>query len=430
VLANNSSVTEGNQDGINVYGSNTVVDHCTIGWTDDENIGIGALVAGFTTRWTGPDGNGDYTYDYAVLSEPTGMKVSGSSFTKGTGDLGATEYGYSGTELRLGVAPNNATITHDYLENVVISNNIIAEGLEFSNDSNSTDENSKGLLAGGVHNLDIFKNLFIHNHYRNPSLNPDIHGAVVNNYTYNPSNATTDATKITSNTDSTEHSLVAIEYNLLVDGPSGNILYVKGDSGDSYDVNSSGEYRLIGNKVETTTQTDADDWSVVRELTSYADVDALETAHKSADPYDYGYTAEAVTSVKTNVLAYVGARPDDRTDIEDRLIDDATNETGSIKSEANLDNEGAFPNWPGTGDPGYEVDALATNTRNVGTGMVAAGFVNMPDLSTDTDADGRVDWLELFLDPITEDVEGVTPASPPASSSNITGVTPVGVTIQ
>ncbi len=111
-----------------VSAHNVIVDHCTLTWATDENL-----------------------------------SSSGPRFT---GDTPA--------EWRDGTS-----------RNIVFSHNLIAEGLAES--THPKFEHSKGsLIHDNISNIVIFGNLYAHNYERNPLFKGGVHGAVVNNFIYNP----------------------------------------------------------------------------------------------------------------------------------------------------------------------------------------------------------------------------------------------------
>ena len=68
---------------------------------------------------------------------------------------------------------------------VLYSNNIIAEGLAHS--VHAKGEHSKGsLIHDHVNNIVLYANLYSSNYERSPLFKGDVHGAIVNNFIYNP----------------------------------------------------------------------------------------------------------------------------------------------------------------------------------------------------------------------------------------------------
>ena len=107
---------------------NVIVDHCTLTWGTDENL-----------------------------------SASGPRFT-----------GHSPDEWRRGTSH---AITFSY--------NIIAEGLEDS--THPKGEHSKGsLIHDNASEILIYGNLYAHNRERNPLFKGGVHGAIVNNFIYDP----------------------------------------------------------------------------------------------------------------------------------------------------------------------------------------------------------------------------------------------------
>lgn len=117
------------EDAISTVGAyNVIVDHCTLTWATDENL-----------------------------------SASGPRFT-----------GKTPEEWRKGAS-----------HNITFSNNIIAEGLADS--THPKFEHSKGsLIHDNVSNILIYGNLYAHNVERNALFKGGVHGAMVNNFIYDP----------------------------------------------------------------------------------------------------------------------------------------------------------------------------------------------------------------------------------------------------
>lgn len=117
------------EDAISTVGAyNVIIDHCTLTWATDENL-----------------------------------SASGPRFTGKTPD-----------EWRKGTS-----------HNITFSNNIIAEGLADS--THPKFEHSKGsLIHDNVSNILIYGNLYAHNVERNALFKGGVHGAMVNNFIYDP----------------------------------------------------------------------------------------------------------------------------------------------------------------------------------------------------------------------------------------------------
>lgn len=117
------------EDAISTVGAyNVIIDHCSLTWATDENLSA-----------SGPRFTGDKPDDWR----------------KGTS------------------------------HNITFSNNIVAEGL--ANSTHPKFEHSKGsLIHDNVSNILIYGNLYAHNFERNPLFKGGVHGAIVNNFIYNP----------------------------------------------------------------------------------------------------------------------------------------------------------------------------------------------------------------------------------------------------
>tara|TARA_R110000824_G_scaffold233965_4_gene422283 strand:+ start:66 stop:1481 length:1416 start_codon:yes stop_codon:yes gene_type:complete len=107
---------------------NVIVDHCTLSWSTDENL-----------------------------------SASGPRFTGETPD-----------DWREGTS-----------HRITFSNNLVSEGLAHA--THAKGEHSKGsLIHDNVSDILIYGNLYAHNFERSPLFKGGVHGAIVNNFIYNP----------------------------------------------------------------------------------------------------------------------------------------------------------------------------------------------------------------------------------------------------
>ena len=111
-----------------VSAHDVIVDHCTLSWATDEN-----------------------------------MSASGARFT-----------GETPAEWREGTS-----------HRITFSNNLVSEGL--SHATHAKGEHSKGsLIHDNVSDILIYGNLYAHNYERSPLFKGGVHGAIINNFIYDP----------------------------------------------------------------------------------------------------------------------------------------------------------------------------------------------------------------------------------------------------
>lgn len=264
-----------------------------------------------------------------------------------------------------GADENMSTYTgsSDRVKNVSIQWSIIAEGLT---------PHSKGLLLGYATNISLHHNLFAHNDERNPRCQVgDID--VVNNaiYNYGGSNGWCD----------TKHGPVRLNYvgNYTKKGPSSaNAPEMKGDSGVTI--------YAKGNIGPNRTSDSADEWAAIGG--SY-------TKSSTRFPYVQVTTTSAAQAWE-QVLAQAGAsaRLDangafvpNRDSADTRIVTEAKNGTGQLKSSAP-----ALPTLAaGTPYPDADQDGMS-DTWESAKGLA----VGTADHNGDKDGDG-VTNLEEFL---------------------------------
>jgi hypothetical protein len=258
-----------------VAANNVIVDHCSLTWATDENL-----------------------------------SASGPRFT-----------GKTPEEWRKGTS-----------HNITFSNNIIAEGLADS--THPKFEHSKGsLIHDNVSNILIYGNLYAHNYERNALFKGGVHGAMVNNFIYNPG-----ARAI-------HYNLQALEWGEMPIQP--------------------GQMTLIGNVVRAGPSTVAELPMVMiggeGDLKLYAQDNIAVDTHGVALPMMGRYTTSAApitispnpldlpeglpvmpaNMVEQKVLANAGARPWDRDAHDVRLLADAAEGRGEIIDSQ--DEVGGYP---------------------------------------------------------------------------------------
>ncbi|MFC1569546.1 LamG-like jellyroll fold domain-containing protein [bacterium] len=197
---------------------------------------------------------------------------------------------------------------------VTFSNNIIAEGL--SEATHSKGEHSKGsLIHDNVTEMAVIKNLYVSNERRNPYFKGGARGVVVNNYIENP-------------------GAVAIQYNL-----------VDSEWGDN--TRQVGQMSVIGNFMQygPSTQNPALMDADAGPLELYMEDNiALNQRGGPIQLYD-GANSKLVDTkpvwhdnlqiitaeeIPDYVIANVGARPWDRDEVDERIIDNVLNGTSKI----------------------------------------------------------------------------------------------------
>ncbi len=253
------------EDSISTVGAyNVIVDHCSLTWATDENL-----------------------------------SASGPRFT-----------GETPTDWRNGTS-----------HNITFSNNIIGEGLSHS--THPKFEHSKGsLIHDNVTNILIYGNLYAHNYERSPLFKGGVHGAIVNNFIYDPG-----PRAIHYNLQALEWGEVPHETgrmtvigNVLRAGPSTpeHVAFIMiGGDGDLDLYERDNVYvDSLGRPLE----------KLGRYTTSAAKI------NEAAEPLDMpeGLNTMPVDKVEESVLANAGARPWDRDAHDVRLLADVAEGRGEI----------------------------------------------------------------------------------------------------
>ena len=252
-------------DALSTVGAyNVIVDHCSLIWAVDENL-----------------------------------SASGPRFT-----------GNSPEEWRRGTS-----------HNITFSYNIIAEGLAHA--SHPKGEHSKGsLIHDNATGILIYRNLYAHNHERNPLLKGGVHAAVVNNFIYNPG-----AMAI-------HYNLMALEWgkqpyqlgelsavgNVLRGGPSTRSDVAFLAIGGAADLRYHGRDNIAVDKLGRPLP------MLGRYTTGKARI------VESSRPYIWpqGLDVLPANEVETHVLAAAGARPWDRDHDDIRITFDVAEARGEI----------------------------------------------------------------------------------------------------
>ena len=252
-----------------------IVDHCTFTWATDENL-----------------------------------SASGPRFTGATPD-----------DWRAGTS-----------HRITFSHNIIAEGL--ANSTHSKFEHSKGsLIHDNVTDILIYGNLYAHNYERSPLFKGGVHGAIVNNFIYNPGER------------ALHYNLQALEWGAVPPENGrmtavGNVL--RGGQGTRADLpflmlGGAGDLDYYGRDNVAVDRLGRPLPTFGRYTTSSARL------IEHTEPLDWpaGLEALPATEVENWVLANAGARPWDRDGHDVRVLADAAEGRGKIiDSEAEV---GGYP---------------------------------------------------------------------------------------
>lgn len=212
---------------------------------------------------------------------------------------------------------------------ILISNCIIAECL--SNSTHAKGEHSKGsLVHDNTTEIAIVGNLYVSNMRRNPFFKGGAQGIVVNNYIFNPGRE-------------------AIHFNLSPREWDGHEFV-------------SGKMSVIGNVIEK----GPDTWeeAVAGKFRGPVDVywndnlviadtnmDQLDGTHKllkDKPVWPKGYLENSSSTVRQSVLQYAGARPWDRDQTDQRIIDQVKKKSSRI-----IDSEKEVGGYP-SNTPGYQ----------------------------------------------------------------------------
>ncbi len=210
----------------------------------------------------------------------------------------------------------SVAIWGESLRNITISNSIIAEALAKS--LHPKGEHSMGLLVGPkIRKVAIVKNALLHNGARNPLIRGGSMTMVVNNLIHN--------TPWTAISISDSHAEAAT-YSAVV----GNVVTKGKDS------NNINKVALLSN-LHNGSRVYAEDNQCATK-TSLAFSCVAVVPENSGDQFltdtpfilDGSVNVLPSSRVKEHVIANVGARPNDRDEIDKRLMDDIANGSGSI----------------------------------------------------------------------------------------------------
>ncbi|TNE63995.1 MAG: pectate lyase [Alphaproteobacteria bacterium] len=204
---------------------------------------------------------------------------------------------------------------------ITFSHNLIAEGLSHS--THAKGEHSKGsLIHDNVSDILIYANLYAHNFERNPLFKGGVHGAIVNNFIYNPGQR------------GVHYNLQGLEWGAVPpqDGRMtavGNVLR----AGPSTPTVSS--FLMLGGNGDLRYH-GRDNIAVDRIGQPLPEIGHYETGPAriipSKKPLDWpeGLNAKPAEDVEAWVLATVGARPWDRDQNDVRVLADVAEGRGTI----------------------------------------------------------------------------------------------------
>ncbi len=209
---------------------------------------------------------------------------------------------------------------------LTLINSIVSEGLMNAGHPQGT--HSMGYLVGDhTKNAAIINNLFAHNNQRNPLVKGDVTMYMANNIIYNHGNQPI-AFGDLEGAGPTKSTVIG---NDIIPGPS---------SSSSYGLrvyNNAGAGTRIYVRDNDFPGRTADPWSITRIPESY-DVKA------STPPVSLpvAMNIKPVDELESSLLPFVGARPADRDAVDERIVDDVVNRTGSL-----IDSQNDVGGWPG-----------------------------------------------------------------------------------
>jgi hypothetical protein len=215
------------------------------------------------------------------------------------------------------------------IHDVTFSNCLIAEGLQ--NSVHPEGLHSKGLLVGGKgnnpKNVAIIKNLFAHNHDRNPQLKGGTTAVVANNLVYNSDNER--SWFVTSRDKVNETNKGAYVGNVGKDGPNSlNAVFIR--------ISSS---ILQGSQIYQ-----EDNMNLSRPWATFSDGAGVmvDSAPVSFSPHHILPNGETMEYVLRNA----GSRPACRDAVDDRIANPKTGEivrgAGSVRDHS----AGLWPSYP------------------------------------------------------------------------------------
>jgi len=282
---------------------------------------------------------------------------------------------------------------------VTISWSIIAEGLQ--NSVHSEGAHSRGSLNRGASNVSYIKNLFAHNHTRNPRFARDnVTGEIINNLIYNHGSAAMQAAG--------DNQTSWIGNNIIRSTDSGNINGLEVDS-----PSNSTQVYVRDNMGPGRPSNSGNEWDIVS--CDGCGSDNGESAYRVMSPPVplSGAIELPVEAVKDTVLAYVGAFPRDVH--TQRIIDDVRNNSGSIIDSP--EDVGGYPTMAQGTPPQDSDDDGMPDSWETANGLNPN---DSSDATGDFDSDGYTnieEYINSLLPPYS------IPEPPPADT------TPPSITI-
>lgn len=207
---------------------------------------------------------------------------------------------------------------------ITFSNNIIAEGLY--NSSHQKGPHSKGtLIHDFCRDIAIVGNLYAHNAQRNPYFKAFTTGVIANNLIYNPGTRAIQLGFVNSEWEDArfkpENCRVSIVGNVLYKGQdSRQNLALISNKGDAY-MSDNLAFDKAGESVDLTGG----------EINNLSDIPVWPTS----------FIALPSGKVEQYVLSHAGARPNDRDDIDKRIIQDFLDRKGKLIDSQN--DVGGYP---------------------------------------------------------------------------------------
>jgi hypothetical protein len=228
---------------------------------------------------------------------------------------------------------NNSKINK--LANITLSNSIISEGL--NNSIHPKGAHSMGPTIGyDTQNISLIRNLFVHNAARNPYLR-STKIAVVNNLVYNAKEPPGGIRPIFGPIE------VSFVGNVIRPGPdsgstSGCVASFHGWENDWYN-NGVGSKVYTHDNITVNCDRYSGEWPGVQDAYNYRRVPGI----KAVSPPVWPLNLKALSSkdVENYVIAHAGARPFDRDEVDNRVINDVKNSTGRI-----IDSQKDVGSWP------------------------------------------------------------------------------------
>ena len=280
------------------------------------------------------------------------------------------------------------------VDNVIVSNTIVAQAL------GQTSPLSHGTQAKDASNVLFYYNLLAHNEDRNPYVVYSSTVAITNNWIYGPDSAFPIIGQGTF--------YIAADANIIDAGDTSNNYFDDYWFAFKEDPGSNSKVYFVSNVNDNNPQDfeDATDYSGVRETSASVydneggddgdfevdfGRDGGGTPYDAEDVIDDGFVAiEANATLKSNIAAFVGARPADRIITEANLVSEAVAGIGTKVT--------SVPSWPTV--------STANNPRLLDTGMAGDDLNSIPStVSADTDSDGRTDFMS-WIDELSVFVEG------------------------